>query len=290
VVEQGSSTVRGRRLAAELKRLREHTRLTGEEVAKRLGWSGSKVSRIEGNRIGVKMADLRKLLDLYQVTGPRREELFALARESTWKSALEVVAASFPREYATHLQEEAEAKSAWHWSPLIVPGILQTPDYARAVFGVWQAMVPVPPGEADRRIESRLLRQQRLTREPLLALSAVIDESVLSRKYGSRAVMRTQLERLLEVSGLPNVEIRVLRLDADTPMATGAFVYMQFPPVHEVTMPDIVTVEHLEGNQFIEEEEQTYLYHIAFGHLKDRSLAPERSQDLIAQTMNEKWS
>jgi autonomous glycyl radical cofactor GrcA len=101
--------------------------------------------------------------------------------------------------------------------------------------------------------------------------------------------MRKQLERLLEVSKLPNVEIRVLPLDADAPMATGAFVYMQFPPVHEVAMPDIVTLEHLEGNHFLEKEEQTYLYQIAFGYLKSRSLTPEQSRDLIEQTMTEKW-
>jgi transcriptional regulator with XRE-family HTH domain len=264
--------------------------MSGEEVGKRLGWSGSKVSRIESHRIGVKMADLRKLLDLYQVPAPRREELFALAREATEKSTLEVVAATFPREYAAQLQEEAEARSVWHWNPLIVPGLLQTPDYARAVLGVWQAMFPVPPSEAERRIQSRLLRQQLLTRDPPIALSVVIDESVLSRKYGSEAVMRKQLERLLGVSELPNVEIQVLPLDADTPMPTGAFVYMQFPPAHEVAMPDIVTLEDLEGNRFLEEEQQTYRYQVAFGYLKSRSLSPEQSRGLIEQIINEKWS
>lgn len=290
MTEQDTSTVKERRLAGELRRLRASTRMSGEEVGKRLGWSGSKVSRIESHRIGVKMTDLRKLLDLYQVPAPRREELFALAREATEKSTLDVVAATFPREYAAQLEEEAKARSVWHWNPLIIPGLLQTPDYARAVLGVWQAMFPVSPSEADRRIESRLLRQQLLTRDPPIALSVVIDESVLSRKYGSKAVMRKQLERLLEASELPNVEIRVLPLDADAPMPTGAFVYMQFPPVYEVATPDTVTLEDLEGNRFLEEEQQTYRYQIAFGYLKSRSLSPEQSRDLIEQAMNEKWS
>jgi transcriptional regulator with XRE-family HTH domain len=289
VIEQGRSSVRERRLAGELRRLRASTRMSGEEVGRRLGWSESKVSRIESHRIGVKMADLRKLLDLYQVTGPRRQELLALAREATEKSTLDMIAATFPREYAAQLEEEAKARSVWHWNPLIVPGLLQTPDYARAVFGVWQAMFPVPPGEADRRIESRLLRQQLLTRDPPIGLSVVIDESVLSRKYGSKPVMRKQLERLLEVTELPNVEIRILPLDADAPMPTGPFVYMQFPPVHEIAVPDIVTLEDFEGNRFLEEEKQTYLYQIAFRYLKSRSLSPEQSQDLMEQTMNEKW-
>ena len=118
----------------------------------------------------------------------------------------------------------------------------------------------------------------------------MIDESVLSRKYGSKPVMRKQLERLLEVAEAPNVEIRILPLYADAPMPTGAFVYMQFPPVHEIAMPDIVTLEDLEGNRFLEEEKQTYLYQAAFRYLKSRSLFPGQSRDLIEQTMNEKWS
>jgi transcriptional regulator with XRE-family HTH domain len=137
--DRGSPAVRGRRLAAELRRLRERTGLTGEEVAERLGWSGSKISRIELQRTGVKDADLHKLLDLYGVGEGRRQELQALAHESSQKSLMEIITANFPANYAAYLRAEAEAQSVWNWDPQIVPGLLQTPEYARAVkWSAWQ--------------------------------------------------------------------------------------------------------------------------------------------------------
>lgn len=288
--DRGSPTVRGRRLAAELRRLRERTGLTGEQVAERLGWSGSKMSRIELHHSGVKEADLRKLLDLYGVGGGRREELLALAHESSRKDLLGVVAASFPPDYAAYINAEAEAQSVWNWDPQIVPGLLQTAEYARAVMRPWTAMFPGPPGETDRRIEARMLRQQLLTRDPPLELSVVIDESVLHRRFGDSSVMRGQLERLAEASELPNVEIRVYPLDRDTPpLTTGAFSYMQFLHVHDVPLQDMVSVEHLEGSYYLEDEEQTYRYRAAFEYLVRHSLDPAQSRALITSIAREAW-
>ena len=130
--DHGSPTVRRRRLAAELRRLRERAGFTGDEVAERLGWSGSKISRIELHRIGIKQADLLLLLDLYDVADAHRESLVALCRESSKTGRLEVVAATFPGEYAAFLYAEAEAESVWTWDPQIIPGLLQTADYTRA--------------------------------------------------------------------------------------------------------------------------------------------------------------
>src|SRR5215471_9004702 len=144
--DRGSPSVRGRRLAAELRRLRERTGLTGEEVADRLGWSGSKVSRIELHRIGVKQADLRRLLALYGVGEGHRDELLALASESRKKSGLERATAQFPQ-VAPYVFAEAEAESIWNWEPQIIPGLLQTEDYARALAEVWLVMFPGPTSE-----------------------------------------------------------------------------------------------------------------------------------------------
>jgi transcriptional regulator with XRE-family HTH domain len=281
VPEQGTS-VSSRRLAAELRRLRERAGLNGEEVSQRLGWSGSKLSRIELHRIGIKQADLRKLLELYGVDEGHREELLALARESKQKGLPQKAAARFP-EVATYVYAEAEAESVWNWEPLIVPGLLQTHDYARAVIQPWNAMFPGPIGEIDRRIEARMLRQERLTGDPPLAFSVVIDESVLHRRFGDQTVMREQMERMVEAAELPNVEIRVHPLAGNTPPLTaGAFSYMQFPQVHDVPMNDIVSVEHLEGSYYLEEEEQTFRYRVAFEYLVRQSLGPDKSRILIA--------
>ncbi|MGE5131638.1 MAG: helix-turn-helix domain-containing protein [Gemmatimonadota bacterium] len=288
--DHGSPVVRGRRLAGELRRLRLRRGLTGEEVAAQLGWSESKISRIELRRTGVKEADLLRLLDLYQVAEPRRGELLALARESAHKGRLEAVAAGFPAEYSSYVQAEAEARAVWNWEPQTVPGLLQTPEYGRAMMQVWESMFAVPPGEIARRIEARQYRQQLLTRDPPLELSVVIDESVLRRQYGDHQVMRAQLKRLTELSRLANVEVVVLPLESGNPLATGAFSYMQFSRVHAVPLPDIVSVEHLEGTYYLEAETQTYPYRRAFEHLRAHSLNATASRRLITETARRMWS
>ena len=287
--DRGSPAARGRRLATELRRLRERKGLTGEDVAQRLGWSGSKVSRIERHRTGVKPADLRQLLALYDVEETYRKDLVALALDSVEKDPLQQVASSFPPEYATYLSAEAEAETVWNWEPQVVPGLLQTPDYAKAVLEPWRKMFP-GPRDTDRRVEARLVRQQVLTREPPLELSVVIDESVLHRRAGTRAVMHQQLEHLVHMSELPNIEVRVYRLDDDVPFTMGAFSYMQFPPVRDVPAPDLVSVEYLEGTYYLEDEEQTYQYRVVFEHLTSRSTSPAQSRSIIAAVKREAWS
>ena len=286
--EQGIS-VGGRRLAGELRRLREATGLTGEEVSQRLGWSGSKLSRIELHRIGVKQSDLRKLLALYGVDESYRDELLALARESKQRSPVGKAAASFPQ-VAGYVYAEAEAETVWNWEPQVIPGLLQTREYARAVRQLWLGMFPGPPSETDRWAEARLLRQQVLTRDPPLQLSVVIDESVLRRRFGDRAVMREQLRHLAESSELPNVEVRIYPLDWDyPPLPTGAFSYMQFPEAHEVPLLDIVSVELHEGTLDLEDEEQTYRYRVAFEYLLERALDREQSRSLISTIASDVW-
>jgi transcriptional regulator with XRE-family HTH domain len=289
VPEQGTS-VGSRRLAAELRRLRERAGLTGEEVSQRLGWSGSKLSRIELHRIGVKQPDLRKLLDLYGVDESHRDELLALARESSRKIRLERAAASFPL-VAKYARAEAEAESVWNWEPLVVPGLLQTPEYARAVIELWLSMFPGPPSETNRRLEARILRQQVLNRDPPLQLSIVMEESVLRRRFGDNTVMRRQLERLAEASELPNVEVRIYPLEGHyPPLPTVAFSYMQFSQVHDVPLHDIVSVELLEGTHELEDEEETYQYRVAFEYLMNRALDPAQSRSLISATAAEFWA
>ena len=287
--DQGTS-VGGRRLAGELRRLREATGLTGEEVSQRLGWSGSKLSRIELHRIGVKQADLRKLLAVYEVDDSHRDELLALARESGKKGRLVRATAGFPQ-VAGYVFAESEAESVWSWEPQVIPGLLQTRDYARALRQLWLGMFPGPPSESDRWAETRLMRQQVLTRDPPLELSVVIDESVLRRRFGDRIVMREQLEHLAASAELPNVEVRIYPLDSDDPpIGTGAFSYMQFPQVHEVPLPDLVSVEHHEGTYDLEDEEQTFKYRVAFEYLRRGSLDPTQSRALISTMVDKVWA
>jgi len=291
--EYGSPTVRRRRLAAELRRLREHADLTGEDVAERLGWSASKVSRIELYRTGVKTADLTKLLELYGVTGIHQAELLALATEPRRKGWWEAYSDALPEEYSAYIVMEAEAESLEGWSPQLVYGLLQTPDYARAVIEAHMgSTVGLPPGKIRQRVQTRIERQQMVTGQRRLPLTVVLDQSVLMRRVGDARIMREQLDHLIEMSELDNVRIQVLPLDGSHPVGTGAFVLMRFAPVPGITQStDVVYIEQLGRTAlYVEDEDEVFDYRLALTRITERSLTPDETRDLIAKVAREDWA
>jgi transcriptional regulator with XRE-family HTH domain len=288
--DPGSPTVSRRRLAAELRRLRLRAGLTGSSVAEAVGWSVSKLSRIETGRSGVSQEDVLRLLDAYHVSEGHRSEVLALARESaTTPFADEAAIAPFAPGYTAYLSAEAEAVTIWDWEPQVVPGLLQTEAYAREVLRGWSSMFQLPPAELDRLVEARMARQHVLADDEPPDLTVVIDESVIHRRFGSSAIMRQQLDRLTEASEIPNVEIRVLALDGNHPIGTGSFSYMRFAEAHAVPQPDIVVVEQLFSNYYIDDVTATNQYRVTFEVLIGDALNPAQSCDLIAQTAREKW-
>jgi transcriptional regulator with XRE-family HTH domain len=290
VPERGNPTVRRRRLAAELRRLRERAGFIGEEVAERLGWSTSKLSRIETSKSGVKQEDLDLLLDLYAVSEPRRSEVLELARESARTAWVDDAAmANFPAGYAAYVYAEAEATTLWHWAPQVVPGLLQTEDYAREVVLGWHSMFNLSPIELDARVEARMRRQQVLTREHPVELRAVIDESVVRRRVGDKSIMHRQFDWLAESSRMPNVELRVLPLDGSHPVGTGEFTYMRFAKVSDVRLPDIVNTERLEGDYRVESASDTNQYRVAFEHLRADALNVDQSRELLNEINQQMW-
>jgi transcriptional regulator with XRE-family HTH domain len=286
----GGLTVRHRRLAAELRRLRDRAGLTGEQVASELGWSVSKVSRLEHGRISFKSEEVESLLTLYDVPPEQRAELLSLARETRRKSWLETESASLPSRFATHVSMEAEARIIWNWEPYVVPGLLQTEDYARSIFEAWRTVVTMSPAEIQRRVDIRLARQERLTRDPPLTLCAVLDESVLTRQISDAGVMRGQLEHLLAYAQEPGIEVRVLALDADHPVFTGPFAYMRFTDAKDESFDDVVSVENLTRNYYIEDEEDTYQYRLTFERLVAESRSARQSQEMIQKHIQELWT
>jgi transcriptional regulator with XRE-family HTH domain len=290
VPEPASPTVRRRRLAAELRRLRERAEMTGDEVAERVGWSASKLSRIENAHTGPRPAEIRKLLGLYGIDGSAADALVALAQEAkALKGWWEPYSQTLPPEYAALIGMEAEARSAWSWAPLIVPGLLQTADYAHAATdGMLEHITPVSPAETRRRVQARLSRQQVLTRENPLELSAILDESVLYRRLGNANVMQQQLNQLLELADRDNITVRILPLDGRHPIGTGAFVLLQFDDVHDVNHHDVVYLEHLISGRYVEEEDEAFTYRRAFGRLSDFALEEAESRRLISAA-RKKW-
>jgi transcriptional regulator with XRE-family HTH domain len=290
VPEPTSPTVRRRRLAAELRRLRERAGLTGDEVAEDVGWSASKVSRIETSQTAPRESDIKKLLALYGIGGRDAEELLALAKEAAGKGWWETYSPTLPPEYSALIGMEAEAQSALSWAAQIVPGLFQTDDYALEVTnGYLERIAPAPPRETRRRVEVRLARQQVLTRDNPLQLSAVLDESVLYRRFGDRDVMNSQLKKLLELSERDNISLRILPLEGRHPIGTGAFVLLRFGDVHRVTHQDVVYIENLTGGRYVEEEEEVYRYQRSFDRLSELALDKAKSQELLI-IARDKWN
>ncbi|MCT9932110.1 helix-turn-helix domain-containing protein [Planotetraspora sp. A-T 1434] len=282
--DHGSPTVRRRRLGQELRRLRERADLTGEQVASRLGWSAAKVSRIETARTAPRGADVEALLVIYMVDSDQRQELLSLHRDAARKGWWEDYRDSLPKEYTTFLGLEAEATAARDWEPQVVPGLFQTEAYVRAMMESGQRSTLEAPGGVRSRIEVRMARQEAiLMAESPLALSVVLEESVLLRRFGDDEVMREQLGRLVEVSELPNVQLRVLPMDAEHPINTGSFCHLKLPNFH-----DVVYLEALLGGRLVEDETIVYRYEVAFDYLETKALDVEASRDLIARTIN-RW-
>jgi transcriptional regulator with XRE-family HTH domain len=282
----GSSADRQRRLASELRRLRRRAHLTGKAVSTRFGWSEAKLSRIENSQARVKVDDLGGLLDLYEVSESRRAELVALAEESHEADPL-VEFEDVPEGLAKVLAAQAEAESMWNWEPQVVPGLLQTEDYTRALLELWPAIFARPAAAMERRVEIGQIRKRALTREPPLELSFVIDESVLLRKFAAAPIMRSQLAHMAEISEHPHVELRILPLGGSQVIGTGAFAYFRFSQVHGVPLPDTVAIEHLQGTEIIEDEQDVNTYRVVFMTLRDNSLTTEASRETLLRLSRE---
>lgn len=281
---------RRRRLAVELRRLREHVGLAEDQATERLGWqSNSKLSRIELGKSGVKQADLQSLLDLYNVVGAHRAELIALAEESRKSGQFQSASTRLHGELIAFLEYEADAESIWVWEPLIVPGLLQTENYTRSLLQAWVNKFSLPSAEIDRRVEAHRVRQDVLTRDPPVRLSAVIDESVLHRRIGGSAVMREQLEHLTALSELPDIDIRILPLGGEHLVGTGSFNYLRFRQIHRVPLNDYVAFEHLTGMDEVEDEGEINQHKVVFESLMNSALRADEARALITGVASEMW-
>ena len=279
-----SPTVRRRRLGMELRRLREASSLMIEDVAKHLECSMSRVSRIETGKSVARIRDVRDMLDLYQVGDEtQREQLLTLAKDAQqrgwWTEYESVLSAGLD----TYVGLEASAASIRSFQTHLVPGLLQTEEYSRALIKVGQ------PTESsvniDRMISLRRRRQAMLADTGTLEMWAVLDEAVLRRPIGGHAVMRAQLARLLEVDELPSVTIQVLPFTRGAhPGLGGAFTIIGFP---DPTDLDVVYVDSPAGNIFLEKDKDVRRHTTWFDHLRAAALPPDESTDFIALVADE---
>jgi len=285
----GSPTVRRRRLAAELRGIRESKGKSGDAVAAALKWSPSKISRYERARTGLRPREVERLLDYYQITGPRRTLLLGLAEDAAQKGWWEGSADSLSEDYQQFIGLEHEAASMAIWHVDVVTGLLQTEAYARHIIGSYSRVEPMPPGMIGRLVRVRMRRQQVLNREGL-HLSVVLDESVLRRRIGDEAVMYDQLQRLLQEADRPRMTLRILPLNAQHTVFGESFVIFGFRDDSDAMLHDVVVTEQLRNSVTLEGERETHLHRIAFQALSDAALDPATSRALILETAESYWS
>ena len=221
--ESRSPTVRRRELGALLKQLRTQRGWTAEQVGGWLRFSPSKIRRLETGHRGANARDINDLCDLYGVDDEQRRRLLELASEGKQRAWWQ----RFGLPYSTYVGLESEAVSISDFGLGFIPGLLQTADYARAI--VSAAVPKWVPEIVEQRLQGRMARQQLLHTENAPLFEAVVDESVLHRVVGSRAVMQAQLERLLELAELPSVTLRVIPYDAGAlPAGNNKFIILRF--------------------------------------------------------------
>jgi len=253
--------------------------MTREDVSERTSINQATIYRLEtarGQR--PQKRTLATLLDLYGVVDPQREELLALGRDGGQQGWLQPYHAELPEQYTTYICFEAEARSVSNYESLFVPGLLQTEDYARAV--ITGVLPMASEHEVTQNVQARIDRQRLLAEPNPLKLWAIVDEAALHRQVGGPKVMRAQLLHLLKMAGEPHVTLQVIPFGAGAhPGMPGSFILLDFPdPVYS----DVVYLDSLAGDLFLEKEAELRRYHLLFEHLRAVAASPERSTSMLA--------
>jgi transcriptional regulator with XRE-family HTH domain len=275
---RGGSLVRRRQLARTLRQLRVHAGLTIEAAAPRLDVSPSKLSRIENAHQGVDVHIVRSMLDLFDIGGDRWEEILQLTREASAKGWWR----AYGLDDRGYIPLEAEASTVREFAASSLPGLLQTPDYARELFET--SLRPRSRETLERDVTVRMIRQERLTSaEQPLELLTVIEEGILYRLLGGRAVMRAQLAHLIAAAEISTVTVQILPTDVGGhPGLDGAFTVLSFEGLRE---PEMGYVEHPMGSMHIEKEEDVARARVVFDHLSSVALSPAESTALIERVI-----
>jgi len=270
-------------LGHQLKALREGARITQQQIADVLGCSESKIYKIEAGDVGINRGDLLVMLNRYGVPEDDPSANTALdlqkqGKQRGWWSKY----GTLPINYAMYVGLEGAATEVKNFELAVVPGLLQTKDYAHAVVA---AAWPDDEAEVQRRVELRMARQACLTDDPPLKFWAVVDEGVLHRRTGGDDVMATQLKHLLTLSNRPNITIQVLPFsEGHHPGTTGSFSILEFP---EAVHSPVAYVVSQAGDVYLERDDDMRRVTLTYTHLQTAALSASKSRDLIAAIARE---
>ncbi|WP_026414532.1 helix-turn-helix domain-containing protein [Actinomadura oligospora] len=279
--QRRSPTVRRRRLGIELRKLRESNEMTAQDVTRSLEWSPGKVTRLEkAQAVKPMVVDTRLLLDLYRVTSddPRYDELVTLTRQARqrgwWNSYKDVLDDSY-------VEFEAGAARIQGFQLSVIPGLLQTPEYATSLI---RGNLTRDPTEVERLVQLRMRRQELLSDPHPPYFWTVIDASAVMRPFGNVEDQRAQLQRLIDTDHMEHVNIQILPLDVGPhPGLAGSFVVLDFPDED----PSLVYLETQQTSIYLEEREELQRYGMIFQHLSAMALSPDASvaylKDLAGQ-------
>ncbi len=278
-------TVRRRRLGAELRAIREARGLSLEQVQDGLGYDMTRLSKLENARIAVKVPEVEKILDFYEYQNGNRDDLLLLARDGGkrgWWLSLSGLTPFF----ADLLPLEAEASRIKTYSPNLMPGLLQTPEYARAIITATRLM-EVGRSVEDQ-VELRMARQGVLRKPDAPHVWFVMHEAALVARIAGDdgSIMREQLQRLVSLAKLPNVELQVVPNTATlhAGLAGGGFTIIGFPESSDL---DVVHTDRMGGAAYIEDKEEVALYSAAFQKVTAEALSPDASLRRITQLKDE---
>jgi hypothetical protein len=282
VASNVNPTVRRRRLGQELRRLRELKGMTAEEVAERLLVSQSKISRLENGRRSISQRDVRDLCGVYEVEDHRIvDSLMQMAKDSRqqgwWHSFGDIP-------YSVYIGLETDAASLRVYDPQVVPGLLQTKQYAEALIA--GALPETAPTEIEKRVQVRMRRQERIsTEENPLRLWTVMDEAALRRVVGNKSLMRDQLEQLVEQSQLPHVTVQVIPFEMGAhPGLNGQYAILEFPDAADSS---VVYIEGVTSDLYLEKANDVQKYSVMYEHLRAQALNVEQSRQFIADIAKE---
>ncbi|GAA5049567.1 helix-turn-helix domain-containing protein [Nocardia callitridis] len=281
VIAERGPTVLRIALGGQLRKLREARRITREEAGEAIRGSHAKISRLELGRTGFKERDIRDLLTMYGVLDAEERETFLdLARRANEPGWWHRYSDLLPSWFGTYLGLEQAASKIRTYEAHLVPGLLQTPEYARAVMALGYE-----DADMDRRVAVRQRRQEILHRTEAPVVWAVIDEAALHRPVGGPRVHREQMEHLVELAQLPNVTLQVLPYSAGEHAAAGSsFSILRFA---ERELPDIVYLEHLTSALYLDRRQDLALYLSVMDRLSVQAERPDRSMEIFKKYAEE---
>jgi hypothetical protein len=238
---------------------------------------------VETGRVSVSPRDVRDMLELYGVPPQQRESLVQLARDSRQKGWWHAYSDTMQPQFVTYVGLESAASEIRIYEVSLIPELLQTEDYARAV--IRSGMMNSPPEDVERRVALRMARQPAITRDDPPKVWAVLDEAALRRRVGGAGLMRLQLEHLLAQAALPNVAVQVIPFGGGAHPAMGRpFIVLVFP---ERVDTDVVYLEDLTSALYLEDVADVDRYNVFFNHLRASALSFDDSSALVASVLKE---